>query len=65
MNLKEKLKNNKLTIGSWITIGNPSIVEIMATAGFEWLTIDMEHSAITLEKAQELIFSQKKLQADS
>ncbi len=55
MNLKEKLKNNKLTIGSWITIGNPSIVEIMATAGFEWLTIDMEHSAITLDIAQTLI----------
>ena len=55
MNLKEKLTNNKLTIGSWITIGNPSIVEIMATAGFEWLTIDMEHSVITLDIAQTLI----------
>ena len=55
MNLKEKLKNNKLTIGSWVTIGHPSIVEIMTTAGFEWLTIDMEHSAITLDIAQTLI----------
>ena len=55
MNLKEKLKNNDLTIGSWVTIGNPSIVEIMSTAGFEWLTIDMEHSVITLDIAQTLI----------
>jgi 2-dehydro-3-deoxyglucarate aldolase len=57
MNLKEKLTKNKLSIGSWVTIGHHSIVEIMASAGFDWLTIDMEHSAITLEKAQELILT--------
>jgi 2-keto-3-deoxy-L-rhamnonate aldolase RhmA len=57
MSLKTKLKNNSLTIGSWLTIGHTSIIEIMATAGFDWLTIDMEHSAITLDKAQELILA--------
>ena len=54
-NLKEKLNKNALTIGSWITIGHASIAEIMAKSGFEWLTIDMEHSAITLPEAQNLI----------
>ena len=55
MTLKQKIQNRELTIGSWITIGNPIIAEIMAQAGFEWLTIDMEHSAITLDIAQDLI----------
>ena len=55
MSLKQKLQNNELTIGSWITIGHPSVVEIMASAGFDWLTIDLEHSAISLETAQNLI----------
>ncbi len=55
MQLKEKLKNNLLTIGSWITIPHPSIVEIMATANFEWLCIDMEHTAIDLKEAEILI----------
>ena len=55
MSLKEKLKNNQLTIGSWITIANPAIVEIMATANFEWLVIDMEHTSIDLASAQILI----------
>ncbi len=55
MQLKEKLKNNLLTIGSWITIPHPSIVEIMATAKFEWLCIDMEHTAIDLKEAEILI----------
>lgn len=53
--LKKKIKGNKLTIGSWITLGHPAIAEIMANAGFDWLTIDMEHSAITLSEAQRLI----------
>ena len=54
-NLKNKLKENQLTIGSWITIGDSSVAEIMATKGFNWLTIDMEHSAISLNQAKQLI----------
>ena len=53
--LKSKLRNGRLTIGSWITLGHSSIAEIMAKAGFDWLTVDMEHSAITLHEAQQLI----------
>lgn len=53
--LKTKLRNNELTIGSWITLGNPSVAEIMAQSGFEWLAIDMEHSVITIREAEELI----------
>jgi len=53
--LKYKLNEGKLTFGSWVTIGNPIVAEIMARTGFEWLTIDMEHSAITLDIAQNLI----------
>ena len=40
--LKTKLKNNELTIGSWITIGHPSVVEVLSNAGLDWLTINME-----------------------
>lgn len=53
--LKDVLRKRGLVIGSWITIGHPSIAEIMAHAGFNWLAIDMEHSAITLSEAQNLI----------
>lgn len=54
-NLKRKLATNKLTIGSWLTIPHQSIVEIMSSAGFEWLTIDIEHSAIDFQTTQNLI----------
>lgn len=55
MNLKQELRGYSLTIGSWITLGHPAVAEIMAKAGFDWLTIDLEHSAISLDQAQQLI----------
>jgi 2-dehydro-3-deoxyglucarate aldolase len=55
MNLKQKLKNNELTIGSWIMMGNPMSVEVMALAGFDWLVVDVEHTSIGLETLQNLI----------
>lgn len=53
--LKKRLQHCETTVGSWITLGHASIAEIMARAGFEWLVVDMEHSVITLDKAQHLI----------
>lgn len=50
-----KVDLSRPTYGSWITIGHCSIAEIMAQAGFDWLVVDMEHSVISLEKAQEII----------
>lgn len=55
--LKTKLANNELTIGSWLTMNETNIVEIMAQAGFEWLCIDIEHTSIDLEATKQLIIS--------
>lgn len=53
--LKAKLRNKKFTIGSWITINHPSIIEIMSNKGFEWLTLDIEHSSFDFEDIKNLI----------
>lgn len=53
--LKKRLKKRELTIGSWLQIGSPIVAEIMAQAGFDWLVVDMEHSAISIDNAQTLI----------
>ena len=53
--LKEKLKNKEVSIGSWLTIPHQAVIEILSTAGFEWLTIDMEHSPISIETIMNLI----------
>ncbi len=44
-------------IGSWITLNHPSIAEIMAEAGFDWLCVDMEHSVTDYSEAQQLILT--------
>jgi 2-dehydro-3-deoxyglucarate aldolase len=53
--LKQKLQNKELSIGSWLTIPHQAVIEIMSTAGFDWLTIDMEHSPISIETIMNLI----------
>jgi 2-keto-3-deoxy-L-rhamnonate aldolase RhmA len=53
--LKERLSAQELTIGSWITLAHPTIAEILANAGFDWLAVDLEHSSITIKEAEELI----------
>ena len=54
-NFRARLKAGETLYGSWLTIGSTTTAEIVAGAGFDWLTIDMEHSAIGLTLAQEMI----------
>ena len=53
--LKQKIKNKENTIGSWITIPHQSVIDILAEAGFDWLCIDLEHTAIDYNEVQVLI----------
>jgi len=46
---------SRVSIGTWLTIPHPSVAELMVRAGFEWVTVDLEHSAIGIETAAELI----------
>ena len=43
--VREKLSQGKVSIGSWLNLGSPLAGEVMADAGFEWLTVDAEHTA--------------------
>lgn len=36
-------------IGMWVVSGSPVVAEICAGSGVDWLLIDMEHSANSLE----------------
>ena len=53
--LRKKLSDGQSLIGTLLTLPNPQIAEILTLAGFEWLFIDMEHSAITLPQAEEMV----------
>ena len=47
----------KPIIGSWVTLNHPSVAEIMADAGFDWLCVDMEHSVTDYFEAEQLIMA--------
>lgn len=53
--VKKKLSERRQTFGTWQMIGNTSISEILCDAGFDWVTIDMEHTGIDVSGALELI----------
>ena len=45
----------KYTIGSWITIDNIAVAEVMAKSGFDWLCIDLEHTVIDFTNLRTMI----------
>lgn len=53
--LRDKIRSGRVTLGSWITLGHSGIAEVMAGAGFDWLVVDLEHSAISIDVAADLI----------
>lgn len=53
--IRKKLNGGQVSIGSWITLGNTGIAEILSLAGFDWIVVDLEHSVISIDKAGELI----------
>lgn len=53
--LKKHLQDRSLTLGSWLTIPHQAVVEIMSSAGFEWLTVDLEHAAIDIQDLANII----------
>jgi 2-dehydro-3-deoxyglucarate aldolase len=54
INLKKKLKDNALSVGSWLQFNSPDVAEVMAKAGFEWLVVDMEHGPIDVADLPDL-----------
>jgi len=52
--LRQILQSDGHVIGSWINTGSPITAELMAVAGFDFLTVDVEHSAINVPQAQSL-----------
>ena len=43
--VKEKLKRGEPVLGAWLSLPSVPSARIMARLGFDWLVVDMEHSA--------------------
>src|SRR5262245_45591430 len=56
-NVKKLLKAGKPTVGTWLSLGNITAARFMARAGFDWLTVDVEHSLVNVETTTHMIAS--------
>jgi len=54
-NLKRKLQNGDLCLGTWLTIGNPDIVDMLKNLEFDWFVFDTEHSYLSYETAKTMM----------
>lgn len=53
--IKQKIKLGQVSIGSWLSMGHQSIAEILAMAGYDWVVIETEHTAIDVSEVLSLI----------
>ena len=49
--VKEKLRRGEPSFGTWLSLGDLYATRVMARLGFDWLTLDMEHSPIDWSQA--------------
>jgi 4-hydroxy-2-oxoheptanedioate aldolase len=49
--VKRALQSGKATVGTWLSLGSITAARFMARAGFDWLTVDIEHSLVDWETA--------------
>jgi 2-keto-3-deoxy-L-rhamnonate aldolase RhmA len=52
LKLKEKLRAGKAVHGAWLSLPDPVVAEIFATAGFDYVLFETEHSPWGLESLQ-------------
>lgn len=50
--LRELLQRDREAFGTWITLTDPAAVELLGLCGFDFVAVDLEHSAIGLETLQ-------------
>ena len=49
--VKQKLREGQPTFGTWLSLGDLYATRVMARVGFDWLTLDIEHSPVDWSQA--------------
>jgi 2-keto-3-deoxy-L-rhamnonate aldolase RhmA len=55
MDLRQSLARSQPTYGLWVTLESPSISELAALLGFDWVCIDAEHGHLDFKEIQDHI----------
>jgi len=49
--VRAKLKRGEASVGTWLTLPDSTAAQLMSRVGFDWLTVEMEHTPVTFEVA--------------
>src|SRR5436190_15638208 len=49
--VREKLKRGEVSLGTWLSLPDPTAARLMARVGFDWLNVDLEHTPTNFETA--------------
>ncbi|WP_280537743.1 aldolase/citrate lyase family protein [Halopenitus sp. POP-27] len=52
--LKQRFQTETNLVGAWLSIGHPTVAEVTATRGFDFVLIDTEHTTINLETVENM-----------
>ena len=55
--IKQKLQDKQPSIGTWMSMAHPSIAEILAMAGYDWVVVETEHTAIDVSETLRMIIA--------
>jgi 4-hydroxy-2-oxoheptanedioate aldolase len=55
--VKQALKAGQAQVGTWLSLGSITASRFLARAGFNWLTVDIEHSLVDWETATHMFAS--------
>ena len=54
--VKAKLKRGEASIGTWLSIPDPTTATLMAQVGFDWLNLNIEHMPIGVRDSVLVLF---------
>lgn len=49
--VRHRLKQGEATFGTWLTLPDPVAARLLAASGFDWITVELEHTPTTFETA--------------
>lgn len=52
--VRAKLKAGQPSVGTWLNFPSPIVAQLMTRAGFDWLTVELEHTPTSFETAAEM-----------
>ncbi len=53
--VKKLLRDGKPAVGTWLSLGSITAARFLARMGFDWLTVDVEHSLVNVETTTHIL----------